>query len=114
MDTLINSFLNYAKVERGLSSNTIAAYRRDLEKFSTFIEKRRRTIATVERDDIVEFLADLYRHHLDSRSVSRHLVSLRNIFKFARMEDVIQVDPTLNMESPRIRNPSRLTSVWTK
>ena len=103
METLINSFLNYAKVEKGLAPNSIAAYRRDLNKFAVFVKKRQRTIATVERDDIVEFLAELYRAHLDSRSVARHLVSLRNIFKFARMEDMIQIDPTLNMESPRIR-----------
>src|SRR5580698_1773479 len=103
METLINSFLNYAKVEKGLAPNTIAAYKRDLNKFAAFIKKRKRTIATVERDDIVEFLAELYRSHLDSRSVARHLVSLRNIFKFARMEDAIQIDPTLNMESPRVR-----------
>ena len=103
METLINSFLNYAKVEKGLAPNSIAAYKRDLNKFAAFIKKRGRTITTVERDDIVEFLAELYRSHLDSRSVSRHLVSLRNIFKFARMEDIIQIDPTLNMESPRVR-----------
>lgn len=103
MEPVINSYLNYAKVEKGLSPNTISAYSRDLMKFSAYLQKRNLTIAAVQRDHIVEYLADLYRAHFDSRSVARHLVSLRNIFKFARMEDLIKADPTLNLESPRLR-----------
>jgi len=103
IDTAIQSYMNYVKVEKGLSSNTIAAYDRDLRKFKGFAEKERLKLETISRDAIVEFLASLYRAKLDSRSVARHLVSLRNFFRFARAEEMIASDPTLNLESPKVR-----------
>jgi integrase/recombinase XerD len=102
-ETLIRAFLNYAQVEKGLSANTIAAYARDLEKFAKFTEKRRVPLGSVGRDDLVDFLGSLYRQHLDSRTVARSLASLRNLFRFAMTEEVISVDPTLNLESPKYR-----------
>jgi integrase/recombinase XerD len=104
METNIHVFLSYLRVDRGLSQNTILAYGRDLKKFRLFAAKRgRHRIESVNREDIVDFLASLYREKLDSRSVARHLVSLRGLFKFALMEDLVSTDPTENLESPRIR-----------
>lgn len=103
IESLIRAFLNYARVEKGLSANTIAAYARDLGKFASFAEKRRASVESVSRDDLVDFLESLYREHLDSRTVARTLASLRNFFRFAMTEDVISADPTLNLESPKYR-----------
>lgn len=99
----ISSFLTHAKVEKGLSPNTVSAYRRDLMKFCEFARKRKLTPGTVSRDDLVDFLAGLYRQHLESKSVARHLVSLRNFFRFAQIQELISADPTINLESPKIR-----------
>jgi integrase/recombinase XerD len=103
LETLISAFLNYGKVEKGLSANTIAAYKRDLQKYSAFVEERKLKFDRVSRDDIVDFLSGLYRRKLDSRTVARHLVSVRNLFRFALAEEVISEDPTLNLESPKVR-----------
>ena len=103
MENVINSFLNYVRVEKGLADNTVSAYRHDLAKFAAFAAKRGRRLPALRRDDIVDFLASLYRQRLDSRSVARHLVSLRNLFRFALSEGEISVDPTLNLESPKLR-----------
>lgn len=99
----ISSFLTHAKVEKGLSPNTVSAYRRDLMKFCEFAQKRKLTLEAVSRDDLVDFLAGLYRQHLESKSVARHLVSLRNFFRFAQIQELISADPTINLESPKIR-----------
>lgn len=99
----ISSFLTHAKVEKGLSPNTVSAYRRDLMKFCEFARKRKLTLEAVSRDDLVDFLAGLYRQHLESKSVARHLVSLRNFFRFAQIQELISADPTINLESPKIR-----------
>ena len=99
----ISSFLTHAKVEKGLSPNTVSAYRRDLMKFCEFAQKRKLTLEGVSRDDLVDFLAGLYRQHLESKSVARHLVSLRNFFRFAQIQELIAADPTINLESPKIR-----------
>ena len=103
IEALIRAFLNYAQVEKGLSANTIAAYARDLGKFANFAEKRRLSLQSVSRDDLVDFLGSLYKKQLDSRTVARALVSLRNLFRFALTEEVLSTDPTLNLDSPRYR-----------
>jgi integrase/recombinase XerD len=103
MTPAISLFLTHVKVEKGLSVNTVAAYRRDLAKFNVFVQKRKRTLDAVNRDDVVDFLAALYREKLESRTVARHLVTLRNFFRFAQIQELITADPSLNLESPKIR-----------
>jgi len=99
----ISSFLTHVKVEKGLSSNTVSAYRRDLVKFDVFAQKRKLSLEGVSRDDLVDFLAGLYRMNLESRTVARHLVTLRNFFRFAQIQELITSDPSITLESPKIR-----------
>jgi integrase/recombinase XerD len=99
----ISLFLTHVKVEKGLSINTVAAYQRDLAKFLGFAQKRKLTLERVSRDDLVDFLAGLYRGNLESRTVARQLVTLRNFFRFAQIQEFIATDPSLNLESPKIR-----------
>lgn len=99
----ISSFVMHVKVEKGLSVNTVSAYRRDLVKFESFAKKRKLALETVSRDDLVDFLASLYREKLESRTVARHLVTLRNFFRFAQIQESISSDPSINLESPKIR-----------
>ncbi len=104
IDTTTHVFLSYLRVEKGLSQNTILAYGRDLKRFAGFLAKRNKNkVEQVNREDIVDFLSSLYKARLDSRSVSRYLVSLRSFFKYAVMEELVREDPTQNLESPKIR-----------
>jgi integrase/recombinase XerD len=105
MESTIHVFLSYLRVEKGLAQNTILAYGRDLKRFAEFLGKRQKTqIESVNREDIVDFLASLYKEKLDSRSVARYLVSLRGLYKFAMMEELVTTDPTENLESPKVRS----------
>jgi integrase/recombinase XerD len=97
------AFLNYIRVERGLSANTLEAYGSDLFKFTNFLIDKKLALAKVQRDDVVDFLSTLYRRGLDSRSVARHLVTVRSFFKFLVVDDIVRNDPTTNLESPKIR-----------
>jgi integrase/recombinase XerD len=103
ISSTIAAFLTHVRVERGLSANTVTAYRRDLVKFDDFAKKRKLTLESASRDNLVEFLASLYRQKLESRTVARHLVTLRNFFRFAQLQELISTDPSLNLESPKIR-----------
>ena len=103
MSAAINSFLTHVRVEKGLSANTVAAYRRDLAKFEAFAKKNKLSLSSVRRDDLVDFLSSLYRQKQESRTVARHLVTLRNFFRFAQVQEMITEDPSLNLESPKIR-----------
>src|SRR6266516_1235067 len=99
----ISSFLTHVRVEKGLSSNTVSAYRRDLAKFDEFARKRKLSLEAVTRDALVDFLAGLYRQKLESKTVARHLVTLRNFFRFAQIQDLIPEDPSVILESPKVR-----------
>jgi integrase/recombinase XerD len=99
----ISSFLTHVQVEKGLAVNTLSAYRRDLAKFEDFAKKRKLALAAVKRDDLVDFLASLYRQKLESKTVARHLVTLRNFFRHAQVQELITEDPTAHLESPKIR-----------
>jgi integrase/recombinase XerD len=103
LSAAISSFLTHVKVEKGLSPNTVSAYRQDLAKFSLFAQKRKLSLGAVGRDDLVDFLAALYRQNLESKSVARNLVTLRNFFRFAQVHELIAQDPSINLESPKIR-----------
>ena len=102
MDGTIKMFLQHLQVEKGLSPNTLAAYGQDLTKLTAFLRLRQRTVEQVSREDVVDFMAWLYRRNIGSRSVSRHLVTLRMFFRFLLAEELVKDDPTLNLESPQI------------
>src|SRR5580700_4399566 len=105
METSIHVFLSYLRVEKGLAQNTILAYGRDLKRFAEFLRKRQKQkMEDVTREDVVDFLSNLYKEKLDSRSVARFLVSLRGLYKYAMMEGLVTIDPTENLESPKIRS----------
>jgi integrase/recombinase XerD len=105
MESTIHVFLSYLRVERGLAQNTILAYGRDLRKFAAFLKKRHKErLEDIDREDVVDFLSSLYKGKLDSRSVARHLVSMRGFYKFGLQEELVQLDPTENLESPKIRS----------
>jgi len=99
----IAGFLTHVQVEKGLASNTLSAYRADLAKFEQFAKKRKLVLGAIEQDHLVDFLAGLYRQKLESKTVARHLVSLRNFFRYAQMQEFLTDDPTAHLESPKIR-----------
>src|ERR1700740_580805 len=99
----ITAFLTHVRVEKGLSPNTVSAYRRDLLKFDEFGKKRKLALEAVRSDDLVDSLPSLYRQKLESRTVARHLVTLRNFFRYAQVQELIAEDPSINLESPKIR-----------
>jgi integrase/recombinase XerD len=103
LEAQIRSFLNYLRVEKGLSTNTLHAYRRDMAKFAAFICKRNLQADQIERSHVVDFLRTLYLQKLDSRSVARHLVTIRHFFRFLFTEGLIKLDPAVDIQSPKFR-----------
>jgi len=95
-------FLDFARVEKGLAANSIESYRRDLAEFSAFLHRRGKSARAVDREDIRAFLKELYDRDLSARSVARHLVSLRNLFRFLVREGRLTADPTADVEAPKL------------
>ena len=73
---LVNSFISHLGVERGLSKNTLAAYRRDLEKLVSFLELKKLSLLNVELDLLRSFLSDLRSSGLSEASLARITVSI--------------------------------------
>ena len=102
MNQLLDQFMDYLSVERGLSSNTLEAYRRDLTKFFGFLDRESSaSTESVDPSDIIAYLIYLRKGKLAIRSISRNLVAVRMFYKFLVSEDVINEDPTLNLDSPK-------------
>lgn len=101
MEAETRAFVNYLRVDKGLSQNTIESYRRDMVKFGLLIRERNLQVSEITRSDVVAFLASLYRRGLDSRSVARHLATLRHFFRFAVIEGLIDEDPAATIEAPK-------------
>src|SRR2546430_17735601 len=95
----IASFLTHVRVEKGLSPNTVSAYRRVLLKFDEFVRKRKLALESVSRDDLVDFLAALYRQKLESKIVVLVLGTLRIFFRFAQIRELLRVDPSVIPDS---------------
>ncbi len=98
---VVSGFLDYLKVEKGLAPLTIAAYTTDVGQFATFLEKRRRTLLSVRRDDLRDFIQQLFANAVDGRSVGRKLSTLRHLYRYLLLDDLIKHDPTLNIDSPK-------------
>ena len=98
---LLNSFLDYLKIEKGLAPLSVAAYQSDLKQFSEFLLKRKRAPREARRQDVRDFLNALLSNGVDGRSVARKLSALRHFYKYLLLDRYITVDPTLNIDSPR-------------
>jgi integrase/recombinase XerD len=103
MESQVRTFLTYLRIEKGLSDNTLHAYRRDMKKFTAFVAKKGLKIQQVSRGDVVDFLSTLYHKGLDSRSVARHLATIRHFFRFLLLEGEVKEDPAATIESPKFR-----------
>lgn len=95
------AFLDYLRVERGLSANTLEAYGRDLEKLKGFSEAGQRDLLTLERQDLVDFIQVLREGGLDWRSIGRVLVTVRNFYKYLLLDGFRKTDPTVHLPTPK-------------
>jgi integrase/recombinase XerD len=100
-DSMVKSFLDYLKVEKGLAPLTVGAYQSDLIQFAEFLETRRRELAHARREDVRGFLSQLFANGVKDRSVARKLSTLRHFYKYLLLDRLIKQDPTLEIDSPK-------------
>jgi integrase/recombinase XerD len=95
---VLSSFIDYLRIEKGLALLSIAAYTTDISQFAYFLAKRKRALSTARRNDVREFLQQLFSHQVDVRSVGRKLSALRHLYRYLLLDQKIDHDPTLNIE----------------
>jgi integrase/recombinase XerD len=103
-EALVLDFLAHLEFERGLSQNTLAAYRTDLLQFGTFLAKRGRGATEAERTDVAEFLADLATGNghdpCSPATINRKAACLRSFYRHLRREELVDDDPTAALTPP--------------
>ena len=101
----IESFLEMMMAERGASTNTIAAYERDLQDFASHLQKKNANLENVNRKTIEQFLANLSTSGLSASTVARKLSALRQLFQFLYAEKIRADNPTITLETPKQGRP---------
>lgn len=109
---ILSMYLNYEKVEKGLSLNTLESYGRDIAIYLDFLSKNKKTILKANRVDIEKFLNERRDQGAKARTVARNKVSVVNLYKFLLMENYISKNPTDNLEVIRLKRilPESLTT----
>jgi len=103
MKAMIDDFLNYLSVERGLAKNTVESYRRDLEKFTGFLSSVKiGSFDRVKRADITDYLMDQKEKNLTATTLSRNLVAIKMLLRFLAREKFIKEDVSGIIESPKL------------
>lgn len=109
---LLSEYLDYIEVEKGLSVNTVDAYRRDLLAFIDFCRhKDVSSLGDIKRAQINSFVLMLREENFNPRSVVRKIASIRGFFKWLCANEYIQINPAQTLEQPKL--PKRLPKVLT-
>jgi integrase/recombinase XerD len=99
-ESILMQFIDFLKIEKGLARRTIDAYSVDIGQFAEFLQKRKRVLLTAKREDVGQFLQQIFSYQVDGRSVGRKLSALRHLYRFLLLDGRLNRDPTLNIDSP--------------
>ena len=98
----IDGFLDAVWMERGLSPNTLAAYRADLTALERWLEEREQSLMTAQRGDVLAFMASRVQAGARPRSTARQLSSFRRFYRYQLREGHLREDPTAQIAMPKV------------
>ena len=112
MERQLKYFFDFLENDKKLSDNTLQSYKRDLKQFRRYIEACEVSYNHVKEEDIKDYIRELQENGKKASSISRCIASIRSFYQFVLKRKKIKVDPTANIQSPKIekRVPSVLTS----
>lgn len=102
MEIIIEEYLKFIQIEKGLSENTIGAYRRDLKKYQLYMQEQKIAhIDFIDRQTIQECLGSLIDQGASAKSIARFISTIRSFHQFALREKYAAKDPTVLIETPK-------------
>lgn len=101
-EKVLQLFLEFISVEKGLSSNTLHSYHQDIRKLFLFFKKEKIRWSKAKEEDLVKFIHHQSRAGISSRSIARMVSSIKAFYKFSVLDGIITTNPTDNIFSPRI------------
>lgn len=103
MEKFVEDFTQYIETYKGASQNTIMAYTRDLKSFIIFVSKSNiDELEKVNRTTIIAYLFELQNKGKAPSTISRNITTLRTFFQYLYKQNIINYDPSINIESPKI------------
>lgn len=102
LDQLATQFLDNVWLEKGLSENTLQAYRSDLQQLQTWLVKNNLNFIQVSRATVSEYLAYLIEQGQSPRSAARLLSTIRSFYRYLLRENLLEEDPTALIDSPKL------------
>lgn len=103
MRALVDQFIDYLLVERGLAENTLDAYRQDLGLYLQYLESNKIVqIQDTKRTDIISFLIELREQGKATSTIARKIASIRAFYQFLLADKYIELDPSQNLDSPKL------------
>jgi integrase/recombinase XerD len=101
----VREFLAYIQVEKGLSTNTLQSYARDVAKLQAWAEKNRKSIERLQRKDLREWIARMSRDGLSPSSISRAVSAARGFYRFLMLDNHIDKHPAEDIKTPQRHSP---------
>jgi integrase/recombinase XerD len=100
-EDILQVFLEFLSVEKGLSSNTVLSYSRDMKKLFQFFRKEKLAWSKAGEEDLIRFIHHQSRSGLSARSMARLISSLKSFYRFLVLDGMIKKNPAASLSSPK-------------
>ena len=112
MEKQIKSFLEFLKVEKKMSINTLQSYERDVLQFSKYLDENKLNYGKIKQEDIKDYLHHLQKIGKKTSSISRSLASIRSFYQYEVRSKKVKLNPTEGVQAPKVEKhvPSILSS----
>jgi integrase/recombinase XerD len=100
-ESILQVFLDFLSVEKGLSVNTVLSYSRDVQKLSQFFRKEKIDWVKAAEEDLIRFIHHQSRSGLSPRSMARVISSLKSFYRFLVLDGILKKNPAVNLSSPK-------------
>jgi integrase/recombinase XerD len=98
---LVDGYLTHLRVERRLADHTLESYGRDLQRLMEFAASRERSVQTLDRHDLENFVAEMMNSGLSPRSVARTVAAVRGFYRFSVLAQHLEANPADDLRAPR-------------
>ncbi|MBZ4646820.1 MAG: integrase/recombinase XerD [Petroclostridium sp.] len=103
MEVLVQKFVDFLENEKGLSDNTLQSYRRDVQQYISYLKEMNiSNIAGVNKTAVITYLLYLQKKGRATSTISRNLASIRSFYQYLNKVNIVEQDPTQNLESPKV------------
>ena len=103
MQVMVDKFVGFLEKDKRLSNNTLQSYKRDIDQYITYLgEMNLKAIENTNKTTVIAYLLNLQKKGRATSTISRNLASIRSFYQYLSRINIIEADPTANLESPKI------------